>query len=391
MIKKVLYIALVELEISSGPVVHTVNVIDGLKLSGIDVMLACPKPGDFKSRKSSKFQFLSFYGYSNFRLFLFNVLSIPAIVKQMITFRPDVIYVRDRPGNIITAVIAKMMQKPFVVEVNGYLERDFISSGKYSLYHMIRKIHFSLASGFIFNCPKVRELYSKRFHIQNAKTSIINMFVDCNHFAIRPMEEFRHQLNIPANEIIFGYVGGFSPRHNIEILLDLLKEFHLQGVEARLLLVGGGMPDFLREKIENHPLQNRIIQTGWVNHNEVPKYINAMNVGTAFINSFKGNGTESFLKVKEYLACGIPVILNGASKKDFMAYPQGAVSVVEGEDVFQVSLQKLAALIIGMSKLEESDRLQFSDYIKSNFCLQEVGKLTLVAFNDFDSAFISKS
>jgi len=375
----ILYLALIEIEIPSGPTIHTLNLMKGFQHIGTNIRLLCPKPTrNVAEIADLDCSFLPFFGYSLFRLAVFNIFSCFYLIYQFITYKPTVLYLRDRPGNIFPIIVAKLFRIPFFIEMNGVLEKDFQDS---RLHAYMRFKQFSWTEGVIFNCPQLCEKYSKKYSIPKKKSTVITMHVDCGLFKIMKKEECRKKLNISKDAFVIGYVGGFSPRHDVEILKKLLLKLEKQTIKAILLLVGD-TKDISRKEIILDGMKNeQIIITGWIAHSKIPLYINAMDVGTAFVKESEGNDSASFLKIKEYLACGVPIILNSNNTDIFNEYMKNTVMVIDNKDYNHIDIYELSRIILEIkNKRTVVNNRRISELIHKNFNLKEAAKQTILFF-----------
>jgi glycosyltransferase involved in cell wall biosynthesis len=107
---------------------------------------------------------------------------------------------------------------------------------------------------------------------------------------------------------VVGWLGNFRRFHGLEMALEAFAEIRRQVPTARMLLVGDG-PE--RSSIEADAdrlgLREAIVFTGGVPHLDMPEHLAAMDVALVL-----ARGGESFHysphKMREYLACGVPVV-----------------------------------------------------------------------------------
>ena len=380
---KILYLALVELEIPSGPTVHTLNLMKGFKQINTHVRLLCPKPSkDIEDIKDFDCSFLPFFGYSTLRLFLFNVLSCFYVIKNFITYKPDILYLRDRPGNIFAIICAKIFRIPYFIEMNGVLDADFANNRK--IHRYLRNKQFAWAKGLIFNCYQLLDQYFEAFYCIKNKTTVVTMHVDCDIFKTLSKNECRQKLNIQSDTFVIGYVGGFSPRHNIEILKELLLELEKQNIDAMLLLIGDTFDKARKEALLDGLQEDQIRITGWLSHEELSLYINTMDIGTALVKNIDGNGSLSFLKVKEYLACGVPVILNSGDVSALKEYPEGSIIAFADNDSENITVDMLIKSVIEIrKKLNSLKRNHISQFIADKYNLSKAAKQTSAFFRAY--------
>jgi glycosyltransferase involved in cell wall biosynthesis len=127
-------------------------------------------------------------------------------------------------------------------------------------------------------------------------------------FAERPAGEsvrMRHGLN---GKRVVGFVGSFHWWHDVGALLAAFEVLHKADAELRLLLVGDGETrNKLTQQVRKRGLQDAVIFTGKIPHEEVPRHLAAMDVAVVPYVSI-----ESFffspMKLFECLAAGRPTV-----------------------------------------------------------------------------------
>jgi len=109
------------------------------------------------------------------------------------------------------------------------------------------------------------------------------------------------------DRFVVGWVGGFRSFHGLDLLIDAADRLADRLPDLSLFLVGDGI---LRPKIEDdvkrRGLEN-VVLTGAVPHGQVPEHIAAMDVAV-LSGPVLGGFHYSPLKMREYMACGKPVI-----------------------------------------------------------------------------------
>lgn len=102
------------------------------------------------------------------------------------------------------------------------------------------------------------------------------------------------------------YAGATSAWHGAEDLIDVATKFE---EDVRFLMIGKDL-GILEEKAKEKGVSSKFIFTGFVRHDEVPKYITAGDVAVAPYNpkGFKDMEKYGFyfspIKILEYMACG---------------------------------------------------------------------------------------
>jgi glycosyltransferase involved in cell wall biosynthesis len=112
---------------------------------------------------------------------------------------------------------------------------------------------------------------------KKAVTVMPQLGVDEQLFSHCPQPELAAQLGIKPDEFVVGFVGRFVPEKGILTLVKALAG--LKELSWKLLLLGRGiLKETIITEASKAGIQNRLIIIESVAHNEVPRYINLMNV-----------------------------------------------------------------------------------------------------------------
>lgn len=115
-------------------------------------------------------------------------------------------------------------------------------------------------------------------------------------------------LGIPKDALVIGFVGSLKAWHGIEVLMDAFRLLCEQSPSYHLLIVGDGpLRGWVEGFAQGARLADRITLTAWVDYQDLPNYIKAMDIAVApypMLDDFY----FSPLKLYEYLAVGIPVV-----------------------------------------------------------------------------------
>lgn len=114
---------------------------------------------------------------------------------------------------------------------------------------------------------------------------------------------------IPADKKIMLYAGRQGPEKNVESIVRALRKVRDAGVDAHLILAGGGphIP-VLREYGETLGVGEHLTQTGWIHHLWLRKVYDAADVSTLY-NDIEAQG----LVLLEAMAQGTPCVGKNAN------------------------------------------------------------------------------
>jgi glycosyltransferase involved in cell wall biosynthesis len=147
-----------------------------------------------------------------------------------------------------------------------------------------------------------------------------------------------------GHSLVIGFLGRFVPEKGLELLMQVLNQL---SIPWRALFVGTG-PLEQRLKLWAEPYGDRIRICTHVKHNQVPQYLNAMDVLCAPSQTIP-NWREQFGRMLiEAMACGVPVI--GSDSGEIPYVLEGAGRVIGEKDT--------AAWITAIAELLESPTLR---------------------------------
>jgi glycosyltransferase involved in cell wall biosynthesis len=149
----------------------------------------------------------------------------------------------------------------------------------------------------------------------------------------------REVLGINHDEILLMYLGRISPEKNLPFLIDTFHDLIQSRPNIRLVFVGKGTEyQHLERKVRHLGLENFIHFTGFVPHQEVPKYLLMADI---FLTA---STTEIHpLSVLEAMGAGLPIVgINASGVGDVVEHQySGLLSKL---DRFEIC-QNLTALI----------------------------------------------
>lgn len=126
-------------------------------------------------------------------------------------------------------------------------------------------------------------------------------------------KEIRKKLNIELTDIVIGYIGSIEFWLDMKSLIRGIALIKQKGVDIKFLLIGNylqtGYPKKVKNWLKMYGVERYTIWLNFIPHEEVPKYIAAMNIGTIPFDTT--NPTAYYAapnKLWEYLSQGILVL-----------------------------------------------------------------------------------
>jgi len=235
----------------------------------------------------------------------YNLVGIPLLLWKVLTVRPDFIYERHSLFNFTGVVVARLTNRPLILEVN-------------SPFSLEEKLHNDIQAVQLAEWAErvVCRAASRVIVVTGAlRRILIGMGVHPDHLIVMPngidpehmrggdSSALRSELGL-SGKVVIGFIGWFRKWHGLEWLL---RAFHRSGLSAQasLLLVGDGpaMPE-LRQYVAENSLERSVVFTGALPHDAVPPYIALIDIAV----QPAANEYCCPMKILEYMGLAKPVV-----------------------------------------------------------------------------------
>lgn len=275
--------------------------------------------------------------------------SFRPVREAMKKKKPDVVVTRMHHVILAPAFFCLFYGIPYV----------FLSRG--TAYKSLR-YSFILKRIFKFNLWIADEVYTASQEIKQdvdrmrrSKQSEAKVFpngIDPEIFDPQPRPEAADSLglDIEDQEFVVGFVGSMGPRHTVDVLIRSLA--FLEDLSVKLLLIGDG-PELEEYKklTEELDVDDRVIFTGFVPHEEIDSYISAFDVGYGVTEQESATPIKCF----EYLACERPVLAREIPDLGFISEKNLGLQVEDVDD------QTVAGAIREFYGMTEERRLEMGE------------------------------
>ncbi len=223
---------------------------------------------------------------------IFNQISIiNTLAKRldeiMPLIRPDILHAHSPALNAIAALRAGRKHGiPVVYEVRAFWEDAAVDHGtskeggvRYRLTRGLETSAFKRADAVTTICEGLRQDIVAR-GIPEQKVTVIPNAVDIEKFSVGGMGDasLKQQLGLSGHRVI-GFIGSFYAYEGLDLLLQAFPAILKAAPDARLLLVGGGpQDDKLMHLAAELGIQDKVIFTGRVPHDQVQRYYDLVDI-----------------------------------------------------------------------------------------------------------------
>jgi glycosyltransferase involved in cell wall biosynthesis len=166
-----------------------------------------------------------------------------------------------------------------------------------------------------------------------------------------------------------GSVGGWYQTDEMAAFFSVLKQ---KRADAFFLWATYGPPEIVSASMEKHGIGKDDYQVRKVASPEMPEFLNAADAGIAFYRPGVSRLGTSPVKVSEYLACGLPVIINnGIGDTDRLIQQQNLGVLVE--EFSETAYLKAVASLDGLVSDFDQTRRQNRAAAERLFDLKQIG------------------
>jgi PEP-CTERM/exosortase A-associated glycosyltransferase len=201
--------------------------------------------------------------------------------------QPDVLHAHSPVLNALPALrVGRQLGIPVVYEVRAFWEDAAVDHGtttegslRYRLTRMLETRALKRASHVFTICEGLRSDIVAR-GIAESKVTVIPNAVDIESFDVggEPNAALKARLGL-ADATVIGFIGSFYAYEGLDLLLDALPRILKERPDVRVLLVGGGPQDAaLKEQAQRLGVQDKVVFTGRVPHQEVQQYYDLVDV-----------------------------------------------------------------------------------------------------------------
>jgi glycosyltransferase involved in cell wall biosynthesis len=308
----------------SSQAMHICSLVEALKADGHEVTMVSPPGVDpFKSagmmpflRKADPargFQRLWKYISCECSQFTFEIcellynLILPFRLLPVLWRQPGaVLYERHAYFMFMGVLLGKWLKRPVLLEVNelaGFTRARGLIMERLARtideWMFSRASHILCVSRVLADEVRQRGARSERVHVlPNA--------IDPNRFrSPRPEQSLRSHLGLEGS-IVIGHVGLFYRWDRLDALIEAAESIRAGHPKVKLLLVGDG-PEMenLRQTAFRLGMEREVVFSGPVTRDEVPAYIDAMDICVLPDSNAFGSPIALF----EFMAMGKPCIV----------------------------------------------------------------------------------
>jgi glycosyltransferase involved in cell wall biosynthesis len=244
------------------------------------------------------------------RLPFFDMLSIPLfhphyIIKQVKTFKPDVIIGFGIINALIANIIARYYNIPFIYYLLDSLHTLIIEKPYRIIAKLIERITLLLSNNILTINQALKD-YTITMGANPKNVTVISAGIDLEKYrSLVYRNMVRSKYAIKSDDIVLFFMGWLYPFSGLmEVAHSIISE--MVNTSIKLMIVGDG--DLYGRLSKLASSDKRIILTGKVEYSEIPGLLSAADICIlpAYNNEIMRNIVP--IKLYEYMASSKPII-----------------------------------------------------------------------------------
>ncbi|MFT4039434.1 MAG: glycosyltransferase family 4 protein [Thermomicrobiales bacterium] len=234
-----------------------------------------------------------------------DIVTLAQLYRLMRRERPDIVHTHLAKAGFVARLAARLAGTPLVLHSShGAIYQGYFSPAKSRFFLQLERFGGRLSTRIITSAQSLRDELI-RFGVAPADRIVVipyGLEFDALLAAPRHSGRFRAAMGIPADAPLVGTVGRLAAIKNIPLLLRAVVLARQQGLDLRVVIVGGGE---LRQELEASAqamgLGDAAIFAGWQ-----PDLVDVYADLDALVLSSNSEGTP--ISLIEAMAAGCPVV-----------------------------------------------------------------------------------
>jgi glycosyltransferase involved in cell wall biosynthesis len=228
-------------------------------------------------------------------------------------YKPDIIHAHMHEGAAIALPIARALNVPLVLDLQGSLAGElvnhkFVREG--GMLHRAasaieRHIHRSVDGLLMWNY--ISDSLQRLFTFDQAKLFPVDYGVDLERFRPHPraeLDDLYAQLGLPRDRKLVVYLGVLSAYQGVDLLLESMPRVLAACPDTHFLVMGYPDEERYRRRAQALGVADHVTMPGRIDYGQAARYLSLGDVAvSAKLTPMEGNG-----KLLNYLACGLPTV-----------------------------------------------------------------------------------
>lgn len=294
---------------------------------------------------------------------LFQLKRIATKLQQQ--FRFDAVhcrsYIAAQPG----LLLKRKFGVKLIFDMRGFWIDERIENGQWNKnnllfgllikrYRVIEKALLENSDNIISLTQKAKDHLVKAAAVPEKKITVIPCCVDLElfnpaHIDSGKLVELKMKLGIDEPDYLVTYSGSLGGLYLINETMAFFRKLKEQIPQAKLLVLSRITLPQLEPYLKANQIAGKDVLLCWSNRSEMPYYLAASKLALCFIRASFSKIASCPTKLPEYLAMGIPVVINAGIGDDDEIIQSGQCGVILqsfGEEVMAKEIARVKQFLV---------------------------------------------
>jgi len=251
----------------------------------------------------------------------------------------ELVHARSHVPARIALALKRRFGLKFIFDVRGLMADEYVDAGhwqKDSIYYSITKASerkaLAAADGVVTLTEAIWPFMAKSDGLRGRQVvhEVVPCCADLNLFTFNPQERerLRNELGVEDRFVIV-YSGSIDGWYLTEEMADFFVALRQSEPRAHFLWLTTAGHARIRDLMQARGMTRQDYTVHTAATRDVPSYLSASDAGVAFIKPCFSKLASSPTKFAEYLACGLPIVINrGIGDSDSLAQEQKIAAMV---------------------------------------------------------------
>jgi glycosyltransferase involved in cell wall biosynthesis len=240
--------------------------------------------------------------------------------RLIVNRRIELVHARSQVAAAIAVALKKRFGVKMIFDIRGLMAEEYVDAGHwragsvpYRLTKAMERRALAASDGVVTLTSRIWPLIRDWDGLNNRE--VIHQVVPCcanlELFTFSPedREHRRTELKV-SSHFVLTYSGTIGSWYSTAEMIDFFAELVKTRSDAHFLWLTNGDGRYIDDLMQRRGIPCRSYTIKSALPSEVPSYLSASDLGIAFYKPGFSRFATSPVKVSEYLACGLPVIVN---------------------------------------------------------------------------------
>jgi glycosyltransferase involved in cell wall biosynthesis len=297
--------------------------------------------------------------------------------------RIELVHARSHIPATMALALKRDLGTKMIFDVRGLLAEEYADAGhwragsfKYRLTKRMERRAFAASDGVVTLTERIWEIIRDWDGLRGRRRlahQVIPCCADLERFRFDEgaRRERRAELGL-SDRFVLVYSGSIGGWYLEAEMADFFRALKAQRPDAHFLWLTPGSHERLDALMRERGFERESYTVRAARSTEVASYLSASDAGVAFIKPCFSKLASSPTKTAEYLACGLPVVLNaGVGDSDLLVTRErvGALVAEFTEDEYA----RAASVVRSMSEEPEATRRHAREVVERLFDVRRIG------------------